>query len=325
MGVKCCRCGHDGFAGADVALEETEHRAWFVEIFDDGFDDFFLGGGEFEGDELEEFAHDFSIDGIGLGAARVAVGVADLEVGEVDGHDFVESSAAACAVELVSRGGEMDRAQGGRARHQVERFLEILEEIWGVEFGEKFLAVVEDEASFLGESVGFDAHQLGVDGVDFALDFLVGGGGQEFGMEKYEFAALALGCADDAVPLVFAEGAQQVRRVEKQALRGISVRVLDGDDDDFARSFTDGEVGDFGFDDDFRFGVEVVGDFVDFEDLGAVFVVAREILEKIFDAVDAVGFEDLDPAFVAAEWCCSGRHRAWGDKKLRFFLGDFFR
>ena len=106
--------GDDGFAGADVALQQAAHGLGLAHVGDDFAEDAFLGGGGMEGEDLLEGFADFVVGGEGCAGALAHAAAFEFEA-EFEVEEFFEDEA------LVRGGGgrhELDHggAGGGSGR-----------------------------------------------------------------------------------------------------------------------------------------------------------------------------------------------------------------
>ena len=143
--------GDDGFAAADVALQEAVHGRGLFEIGGDFGQDAFLGGGGFEGkDSLEGFANIFLAEAEG-DSVFLAGGAAIERETELIQEEFLEDEA------LLGRGAEFIEGIDGFFCSGKVRLRQCL----------KARGIAETGAEVFGQNVGHarvESLQRGIDG-----------------------------------------------------------------------------------------------------------------------------------------------------------------
>ncbi len=220
--------GDEGFAAADVALEEAVHGAGGGEVGADFGDGAELGGGEGEGEGVEPLVEEEAWAAeVGGGEAVPALAAAeDLDLEE---EEFFEGEVAASEVFGGERGGEVDRAEGAGAGEGGEF---AVGRGGGEEVGDGVVGEVFEELEG-GAAEGFlgDAFAGGVDGGEaLEVNEGFGGGGVvedfEFGVVDDEAASfLGFGLAVDDEFLVGGEGFGDEGHVEPAQGEGLGEGV----------------------------------------------------------------------------------------------------
>ena len=288
--------GHDGFAGADVALQEAVHRFGAGEVFADGVDDAGLSVGEVEGEEGADALVDGVVDSEGDGGAAVSLVKAFDGDGGLVEEEFVVGEGALGGDGFFEILRAVDFFEGFAAGEEVA----LAEEGLGEPFGDLGDELVEGAGDDLGVEAGGEFGGGGVDGFDacglggffrpphfFVEDF-------EFGLDDLEAVAELgdfAGGADEHAGLEFFVEAEGVEPGEDASCAfvagGISGGVLE-EGFEAARLARD----EAGLEEDAADGGHVAGlDVGDGGFVGVVDVVSWEVEEEVGAGFDIEGGE----------------------------------
>ena len=222
--------GDDGFAGADVALQEAVHGFGAGEILADGVDDAGLRVGEVEGEEGADALIDGFVDPQRDGGAAVSLVEAFDGDGGLMEEEFVVGEGALGGDGFLEGLGAVDFFEGFAAGEEVAFSQEILGEPFG-DLGDEW---VENAGDDFGEEVGGEFDGGGVDGFDSGglwgfLSFVVED--FEFGLDDLEAVTEGgdfAGGADEHARLEFVFEAVGVEPGEDAAGAFVAVGVAGG-------------------------------------------------------------------------------------------------
>ena len=292
-GGEHCGGGDDGFAGADIALEQASHRFGAGEVVADVSEGVGLRDGQLEGQGAEEVVEELGLhdDAGGVGAAAGFALAA--EHGELDGEQFLEGEALAGGFDRFFAFGEVHGAErvalGGEAG--------LGEDVGGQGFGEQGEVVAhrapsEATHSAVGQPFGerVDGHEASdVRAVFKRVAFRVVEALPDGGVELEVASALADGTGDGDAQA----GLQllvQVGLVPPPALDGASAVRDGGFGGDAAVAHADELAGFDAPDDGGGLVEEQVGDAAD---VAEVLVADRQMPEQVVGGLDA---EDVESA-----------------------------
>ena len=104
--------GDHGLAGADIALEQAGHWLAAEHVVADFGEDSLLGGGQFEGQRLDELVEEVAGHGDRRGVGAESGLALATEHGELDREQFLKGDAFSGGVDVFHAVGEVDHAQG---------------------------------------------------------------------------------------------------------------------------------------------------------------------------------------------------------------------
>ena len=292
----------DGFAAADVALEEAVHGRGLFKVGDNFLQDFELSGGRLEGeDALDGFADFFFADAEGDGVF-LARGLAVEGEAELIEEKFLEDESLLRGraknverFERFVRRGEVDVDEGLAASGIAESRAQLFgKNVGDAAFGEMLHRGVHGAAN-LPRAEGADGFVNGNDAANFGGVRLAVAEHLELGIDHFEARGAELidfGFAVKDEELAGLEAAFEIAAVKKFAGEEAAGGVLD---EEMVDSVVDELAADgLAAHDAGANGVDAVGlDVLDVGEMDAVFVAEGEVAEQVFESVDAALGEEF--------------------------------
>ena len=291
--------GHDGFAGADVALEKSSHGRWLAHVSDDFGEGAFLCTRGMEGQDLPD---GLAYPVVGLKSkTRAQLKAAAFEVeSKLEIEEFLKRQAPVrrCGRSLKLRHGGAGRrkvgsADGGFARGQAETFEHRGRKSFGDLSAKLFEEVVDGAADPAGREPAAPERLVdGRDAADFEqVGFIIGIVGQDFKLwlDHFEITRGAgrLHLAVERDHLAGFEFAFKVGTVEPEAFHGGGSLAYGHFKDRHGAGAQQRGAADFGDDGGHLSGHK----FVECARVQAVFVAEGQMEEQVLHGEDALFFQ----------------------------------